>query len=1044
MKTLFNHIKKSLFLVVMAFALIVTLNATPVHNYAEAAYRYVSKDSITITNGDFTSYSTGIKGQPYSLSSYNWAVNTDSSVIAGVIDTGESNFEENNKFNLAENPKTDETIDSADDYILMFKLNRDDSSLSGKGSATSDSITLLADKYYDINIRVKTTNDGAASIYASYASGAKFQSISGEWNTYHLLVATDAYKDQSFTLTLRYGADVNTSSKGEVFFDHISIDEISETDFFSADASLRNIVKTDLSATRNLVSVANNFENPDFETGITGYQVNSISGGANAHAGVYPLSTISSMLGSAGFNSTAKIADALTYQNTNALAFIHQDKATSSVESKEDNLLTIKQHGLYRLSILVKTGNISGTGLNVELIPTADENDDFENVSISYSSADTSMDSHNGFARLNFFVKGSLLKDVNVGIKFTMEDASGWAIVDNITLIPLTSSEYSDKSTGDNKLDLSVSDESSDLKNGRFDQVSLTGFETTYPKQPANWSFVGQTNNSGVIRINPAVFASDSANYGYPENPKLDDAFYDTTNDEYYNENVLMLWNNSSDEIYYKSDSYTLSSTATTIKYSVDVKTLGNAKAYVKLVDSDNNTLAVIDNINTSNKWKTQNLYITNGLKEMNVSFVLGMEGHSTSEYVFFDCAVLDTSASTENVDFSTSNNYLANFSNNGFASHSNKVVAENVYEDATFSTLDSSNGAIVYGVVDTRDVANLNTREDATDNNVFVIKNSTSNYITLLSNYTYTLTQDSYYEFSVWVKANNCTLDDGSAYGARFEVATLDEDDNLNDRTDSTTLFSNIVTSTDNNGWTKYSIYLLSEADQNVKILLGLGDENNWVQGSVYFDDITAKSIERSEYADVVANDTTIVTAVVEKEDETEEEATQNKQDNVDFNIFAIFSSILLVLALILAIIGFIIRRHPKKEKPKAHKKAPSYSKSTSGINKTDISRELGAQRRASVADIDARLSKLNSELNSLKADYEASTKDDEFVDQQKYKDFSAKANVLRDEIENLESAKAYLLNEQIAKHSENKEYKKRQRDAEKEYEKLKQQDEE
>jgi flagellar biogenesis protein FliO len=460
------------------------------------------------------------------------------------------------------------------------------------------------------------------------------------------------------------------------------------------------------------------------------------------------------------------------------------------------------------------------------------------------------------------------------------------------------------------------------------------------------------------------------------------------------------------------------------------------------VIDSKGNTLAVIDNINTSGEWEMQTIYVTNSITELETYLVLGMEGHNSSEYVFFDTVSYETSSSSdlENEDLSNKNVFYANLVQNDFVSHSNKTLKPYVYEDLSFYVLESLGTSSYHGVIDSRNYSNMPVYPESDSNNMLVISNAIDSYITLVSNYTYSLVADTYYEFALWIRTANISPLDDTLYGAFFEVVGLDSDGNFVDRESNTTRFRNILTTaSEDNGWTRYSMYIKCESAQDVKILLGLGDETLRLQGNVYVSGITAQSISKDEYAEKENNSTTIVTSVVEKEEDKGDEPSSKETNPTDINFFALFSSLLLVIALILAIVGYLIRRIPKKNKPKKSKKKPVYSKEASIIDKTTVARDLADKRKVSISEIDKSLNELNSELNKLKTEYEEKSKDDEFVNTTLYKEYSSKANMLSAEIEKLESAKAYLINERAIKNAERKEVKRRQKEIDKEFEKLK-----
>lgn len=1002
------------------------------HMSSAYAYTYVNSGVVVLNNADFNQYTTGENGSPYSLENKNWVVTTSGGVVGGVIDTTSSTFESNNKFGLASNPNVDESIKDADKYVLMFRT-----STYGVGRATSETITLTNGSYFDVSIRAKNAENGQGYIVFNLDStDYSLPVVASEWNTYHLLVATDVYNSSSLNLSLYLNKN-SAESKGATFFDHICIDEISEVDFYSSSSSYY-VSKADLTTARAEYSVAN-FTNSDFSAGMNGWTNASVVSSGDYAVGVYSLSNINSLIAEKFNEAASNYADSYRFNNLYSLLLLNKDNVTTKVESSEDNLLTIPQHSYYRLTLIAKTGHLSASNFKATLTPT---NEDISNLTITQSDMSSSIDNMNGFSTMSFLIKGSYLKDEALSLSMSLESASGYVIIDSIELYPITMSEYTNSTSTSNKLDLST-DYSIEMQNGRFDFSNNDNIEVKYPLLPADWTFGGTTNESGIIRINPSKFNIDAQNYGNPSNPGLDTATYDSiSNSEYYNENVLMLRNRSHEEIYYASTENTLTSKVSTAKFAIDVKTLDNAIAFVRLVDSDGNIVASIEDINTNNEWKTVSLYVKNGISSLSLKMLVGMKGNGTNQYVFYDCAVYKTEEYVEG-EYSVYVNLLKN----GFTSKTSKVVENTstlkIYEINGFSVYSSVNSAdAVYGVVDVKENSSLKTYSDAEDGYLLAINNAVDNYTIISSDYTYSLSGNSYYEISVYVKTDfSSATSNGETYGAYIELVGLNDNGEIVLDEENTNKFDNIVTSTtDNNGFVKYSLYVLSEKEQKVKILLGLGKEDSLTEGTVYFDDLNVTDITEAEYAEQQASSTTLVSKVIEvpTTDNNNEDTTTKEKEDSGVNVFALMSSILLILALIFAIAGVLIRKRneDKPAKPKKIKDKPEYHKTPKEIDKRNISKDLSEMREESLADLRKRRDSLQEDLDNLTSNYEAETKDDEVINQVKYKEYIKNANKLREEKEYLDSAIAYLNSDSNAKVAERKEIRKRQRKAKKELE--------
>ena len=73
-----------------------------------------------------------------------------------------------------------------------------------------------------------------------------------------------------------------------------------------------------------------------------------------------------------------------------------------------------------------------------------------------------------------------------------------------------------------------------------------------------------------------------------------------------------MVRTNNAKDAYFKSDAKALSSNTEDkfVKFEVGVKTIGNAKAFIKLIDNSSNVVAVFDNISSTEDWTKYTLFI--------------------------------------------------------------------------------------------------------------------------------------------------------------------------------------------------------------------------------------------------------------------------------------------------------------------------------------------------------------------------------------------------------------------------------------------------
>lgn len=1003
------------------------------------AYEY-SSSSVSITNGDFNSVSTSssTNNMPYDLNGRNWTVTGDAYVLKGVINTKDDTFRSNGNFGFSINPKTDETLDNSNDpYVLGFASKNE-----GWAKAVSSEIALTNGNYYALSVRAKA-NKGLG-YFTLQNTNKVFENISDtSWRTYTFLVALDDIEGFKTNVILGFGGNSLTTTSGEVFFDYAYIEQISKVDY--EETSESSYVKKISLLNDRIIRPA--FDNSNFEEGISGFEIsNSTLGDKNCEVGVFSKEAIDTKL-KEKFSVTDGVSNAFINNDEKSLLFINSSNVATSVYTNEDNVLNVPMHSFYKLTILYKTGEVVGTGLNFTLSQVLESEP--KTASLTNLNSSSGIDAYNKFQMATFYIKGDTRADNKVSLDITFGACTGYAIVDEIILTSLTGKEYTDASSSSSStLDLTSFTSSTSIPNGMFEASNNESTSLTYPLAPSDWEYNGNySKGSGIIRVNKEKFESDHVNYGSAKNPGVNNAYYGSSAQGVTNENVLMIRNNGLDDVYYRSASTSISANSTSditlAKYEVGINTQDDSKAFIRLKDSNGNILALIDNISTNDNWKTYTIYVKNSMTDLTAYFEIGVKGNNKDSYAFFDIA-LKTSPAADlplNTLISPTSTYV-DLMEDSFYSHLNsESKIGKFYAPLNLSLYNSDNDdtSVEYGIKENFDKV----RQDAKDSNILVVKNTVDSYQTLISNYTYSLKSGKYYEFSVYIKTDfENSLLNGEKFGANFEVAKLTSDGNIEEvKEEERNYFENIsVNGTKDNGWVKYSIYIFSESDQNVKVLLGLGSEEYRTEGTAYFDDLYSKEITKEDYTAIKPNDTTIVTKVLPSENESSgstPSTPSSSSTGSDINVFALASSILLVVALVIAIAGFTIRHLPKP-KESTNVKEAEYNKTPSKVNAGEIRNDLRLQRENNLAKLNSELEKLNKEYETLKNEYEEKTKEDSETNKTLYAEYTKKTNKVLDRIDYVSSAIAYLKDEGNIKEDERREIRRRKIQNKKDFENL------
>ena len=301
----------------------------------------------------------------------------------------------------------------------------------------------------------------------------------------------------------------------------------------------------------------------------------------------------------------------------------------------------------------------------------------------------------------------------------------------------------------------------------------------------------------------------------------------------------------------------------------------------------------------------------------------------------------------------------------------------------------------------------------------------------------TYSLTSGSYYKISVWVYTSEITSEEENKnIGANIELKLkTPETDDEGVEIANTNVFNSIVTDTEeNNGWVEYSFYINAEEGKEVNLFLGLGTEDALTQGYAFFDcisvaDITSEDFTKAtEDTDNAFIKTYTFKAPADKDPEPDEDKKPEESTN-EANYWLIIPSAILGVALIVAIAGYIVKKMPPRRYGRRKFIDKEYDRKT--ISEDNIRKELKAQRDEKVAEIDSKIASIEKDINENKKRYESLiSKEDNTDKREKLVTTYAKERARNQkQLDNLNTAKTFLLDPANIKLEETKEIKRRRR---------------
>ena len=963
-------------------------------------------------NGDFTSKND--TKQPASPSSWTLSGSVPSNVKTGIISLDETVFEENKEdnYNLATSPTKYANITSSDSNILMINARTGKANLGYKSS----SFTLKNNAYYTINVwaYTETTNNsfGTVALTGSDALNSKIHSFevatNGNWQEYSFFIKTNSISNLTCSLELwlgHYAGSQTTGASGAIFFDNVTINELSEKAYNDLYGSINQ------TSTKNLeINLQNNKENlitnANFEednlvgwSPITNNETNFED--ENLIAGSYYIDNVDANY----VENVLKINKAPTngnmYKNSKALLLNSLENAESF--GYESDSFILEENTKYKLSVWTK-GEISTGKAQIALIEQPfKENDEYYknfNEKLNTFTLDVSTfatnEKTNNWVEHSFYVSTRTFTPIlDADYKFELKlqlllgtkenPAKGYVLFDNIQIEKISSENYSAGITNSNSKEANFLAKSTSLiTDSGFNAIKVENTNNSYPYAPENWKLTSKNSEefyllNGIINTNPNKFTQfKNSVTNNITNSNVDALASSVINPiistTYPENNILMIGNLSNNYQLYESEEIKLSANSYYI-LSVNVYTynLNNATAGLRLVNSNDVTIGEILKIDSNNEWKTYSLYIQTGSEEVKANLQLSLGADSEGKgFAFFDNAVITTSneetyknptsSAVNYAEYRKVNLKVEDFSNTSYIKDANTgLYTPNGW---TFETEETDLSELNYGVIDISKNNEFSTPTAYANNNLLVLTAFNSdNYLSYVSKKSYKINENSYYKISVFIRTTDIAYnsDKDGQYGASFLVTSDNKE------------FKGFKGINTNGEWKEYSIFVNSSDETSFTIYLSLGNEDNQVHGNAYFSTLLFNSIEDSDYVDgvsVLEEDETIdnIMAIGNTDiaiEDDNEDADDEEKSGFNFD-FALVSSIITAVAIIIALVGFGIRKINYKKPVK--------------IGKGDYDRTVMLKK---VKEQEEKISANNRKLNELRKQLEDIKKE---IDKAKY----------------------------------------------------------
>lgn len=899
--------------------------------YAEAS-QATESIAVSISNSNFNSNTK--YSMPFSPN--NYTANNIDSEVSGVVSLDSDTY--NNKFPNAKRSYMD-------NYVLMLDSNGNQANC---GYTTSTATKLDANSNYMFTVDVYTLeNAGIANLYLldsddNNAVFSKHKGISSYqgWSTYYFFVSTN---EKALNLKLQ----MTLEGKGTALFDNISCHKISnnllnnhvsgsqklDDSIFEYENNVDNIVKSYITSNVSFVNAADNTETHAVSTGL----------------GTFDLSSV---------------IDETDGTNKGALKLsVDKNNATYAFCSTDDNFLTFKNNTIYRVSVNVKTTELTGKA-TLKLVQTNLEDEekstDSEVIEISTNTGKTE-NVTNDYASYSFYVKSHPSKSTTYKLEFALGDAtnnaSGNMFISNVEVATVNQSAYSSAPSTAKKVDLSkVNDVDYDITNGQFDEIEIDDYNNRFPATPSNWKVTKGKHDQyyGVVNTDDANFAELSSI----------DVHYNP--DQGKSNNVLMLCNTQADTLSYTSETKSINA-KTYNKIDVKVKTyLSNVKVALVTTKNDNEIELASQTISAdiNSPWQIASLYLYSGYNKLDVAVKITMTTEQTPTSLGFGYAFIDnvfTDPGVNEIDFkaAASSNKTATadlsdiFSSTGDDNYNAKFF--NYTQDVdTVKIIDMKN-EILTGYVPTDYLSSF------TSNNVdkvLAIRSLSDVNYSVTSNIGFTISSNKYYKisFDVYTNAINSNKADAKVedLGAVVGLSGLEN-----------ATFTKVVSKYN---WTTYTLYVTAKSETTAYLTFGLGSEENPCKGDLFISNIQfVEDLEESAFNEVTESSTIKLIKPAEEPEEEKEETTEEEKES-NFNWIYLIPSIAFPLAIIICIVGVALRKVKWKKPVKKTKN--TYDRNRT-VSKQVLSRKATAIREERIISLTKELNELTEERTKYEEQY-------------------------------------------------------------------------
>lgn len=897
--------------------------------------------AISIDNSNFNSNTDS--EYPFEPNSFTASQDIDTAgVEAGVI-----NLDADDYSSYSRNPL------SSDDYVLMIESQGSNVNF---GYTTNNNISLSAGSNYSISVDVYTSNNnGIASLYLFDEDNKVFASIDNissqnVWTTYTFFISTNNIED----LNLKLGLYIKRA--GVVLFDNISAYELN-------DKTLASRMNSTSASTYTYINEVDNVVNEyDVSTLFTGYEFEQ---GKNTPD--YTMATV--------VNNTDDIEASDGSKNT---AFkIVNNQATYAKYATADDFLTLDQNTIYKLTINVKTLDLSGNA-NLQLVQTNLDDDeeavDSEVLTIT-SNTGSSDNLSNNYDEYTFYINSYPTKSTTykliVGLGDEETTTTGTLYITNITLTKVNYDTFSSASSGstvgiiDLTTDYVFSSSDIMLDNGNFNFLNIEDYNNPYPAGAEAWTVSTGEGDQKYGIVNTSQFDMlDASQYTNLLNPTDPDGTESGNN-------VLMLYNAGNDTLSYTSTAKTLSA-KTYHKFTAQVQTQ-NSPVTLSLVTTKDDQEVVLSSITVETnlqQWRTVEMYIYTGYQELDVSLKITLDSDNYA-YAYVDNTMFDYYIQpTEDVF-----NSITNSATVVKTDLSNIISSSNSSSSTPFSTPDyftgTDNDAIFAGVVDLENTSALNqviadpenyvsfTSLAGENRQVLGIRSMEEVYYTYTSNIGFDLTSGSYYRISVSVYTQNLQLltegVDSELMGASISLSGFDD------------TFTQIVS---NNTWTTYTFYISPDSDVTTYLQLSLGSAQAGTMGDVFFGNIEFDD-SLTSFDGINANDYTKVLNTVSsttEDDSTDDSTDSTTSPDTNNNWIYYIPTLLFGLAIVIAIVG-VLARKIKWNKP--HKKSKNEYDRNQTVSRQVYMRKATSMREARIRELKKEIETLTNQRTQYENDY-------------------------------------------------------------------------